>query len=137
MKRFFIFTSKYEGLLNNFSEKAAAEKIIYIKNFSECVLEISIANREKFCDLLLALLFDIAEAENPVYKYSAKLRETAREIRKTPLCEKELRRLKKFVFESKELHLEGYVTFRMDEFNEKLDMMIYSLAKKLKFGNRE
>ena len=134
-KRYCIFTENYNGLLANFSEKAAGEEIIYIKNQHNNGMEVSIVRRERFCAALLELLADIAQAENPVYKYSARLREMAQELRQTPLYAEELQRLKKFVSQSRELNLEGYVLFRMDEFRERLDLLIYSLAKKLKFGN--
>jgi hypothetical protein len=138
MKRFLLHTVKHKAALIDFAEKVAADEVIYIKNTGNpdgAVFYFAIAEREAFCETLLHLLCDIAEAENPIYKHSAKLRQMAHDLRKTPLFGSELRLLSEFVSTGKEIHLDGYVTFRMGEFKEKLDMMVYSLVKKLKFGN--
>ncbi|MCL2578368.1 MAG: putative sporulation protein YtxC [Defluviitaleaceae bacterium] len=139
MKRFTLYTTKYEAILRDFAVKAAAADIIYInktgreKNGFE--VGFAMVQREAFCELLLRLLMDIAESENPVYKHSAKLRKMARDLRYASTFAHELRLLKEFVSNGKELNIEGYVTFRMGEFREKLDLMIYSLVKKIKFSN--
>ena len=139
MRRFIIHTEKYEVKLRDFAESAAEAEIVYInricKKRNGCVIGFTITGYEEFCELLLPLLLDIAEGENPVYGQSAKLREMARDLRKTQIYGKELRRLKHFISGNKGLHIEGYVTFRMGEFREKLDMLIYSLVKKIKFSN--
>ncbi|MDR0273524.1 MAG: hypothetical protein LBI27_09435 [Clostridiales bacterium] len=138
MKRFTLYSAKYENALRNFAEKAAAADNIYINRICHkrgYAVNFAVADREAFCELLLALLFDIAESENPVYRKSEKLREMAKNLRQTQLYGRELRRLRQFIAGSKCLHIEGYVTFRMGEFREKLDMMIYTLIKKIKFGN--
>ncbi|MCL2386123.1 MAG: putative sporulation protein YtxC [Defluviitaleaceae bacterium] len=139
MKKIVIFTTKYENELRDFAAKAAASEIIYINDSSKkCeryALRISIADKDAFSEEFLLALMNIAEKENPVYRYSAKLRKMARELRESPLQGRELHRLKSFFAASKEINIEGYVTFRMGEFREKLDTMIYSLVKKIKFSN--
>jgi hypothetical protein len=135
MKRFALYSEKYENALIDFAAKAAAAEIIYINKRERRRIFFMVAERENFCELLLCTLMDIAEGENPVYKNSAKLRAMAKNLRTTTLYGRELGRLRDFFSHSKELHLEGYVTFRMSEFREKLDMMIYSLVKKIKFHN--
>ena len=101
MKRFTLYTAKYESVLDDFAAKAAAAETIYIKNFyknrGDYALDFAVAERESFCELLLSLLMDIAEGENPVYKHSAKLREMAQNLRQTPLYGRELRQLREFI----------------------------------------
>ena len=135
MKRFTLCTAKYETVLQEFTAKAAAAEIIYIDNTENIGQSLSfmIARRETFHEMLLKLLMDIAENENPVYKHSENLRKMARDLRSSPTFERELLLLGEFTAATRQLNLEGYVTFRMCEFREKLDLMIYSLVKKIKF----
>ncbi|MCL1877683.1 MAG: hypothetical protein FWF80_02380 [Defluviitaleaceae bacterium] len=138
MKQFTIHTARHEVLLKDFAARVAAEEIIYINKVSktrtECSLKFAVVRREPFCGRLLALLADIAALENPVYRHSAKLCEMAISLRKTPLYKRELRLLREFFLQNEDLNIEGYTTFRMCEFREKLDAMIYTLVKKIKFG---
>jgi len=80
----------------------------------------------------MTLITEIALLENPVYKYSAKLRDMAKDLRGTPIYNEGLIALSHFLKHSRLLHLEGYVAFRMSEYREKLDFMSYSLIKKMK-----
>jgi len=80
---------------------------------------------------VMTLLTDIALQENPIYQNSLKLQDMAHDLRETPLYTAGLRYLIRFMRHSRVLHLEGYVAFRMAEYREKLDMMSYSLIKKL------
>ena len=127
--------------MREFAPKAAAAEIIYINKTGRekngYMISFAIVRREAFCEQLLKLLMDITENENPVYKHSAKLRKMARELRHSPTFSHELKLLKEFISCGKELNIEGYVTFRMCEFREKLDLMVYSLVKKIKFSNRD
>jgi len=140
MKRISIHTSKYENELRDFAAKAAAAGTIAIKWSRFCEkrrlfgLGCVCADYPTTLEALSFLLMDIAEAENAVYRYSLKLRALAHGMRNPAICEQEVSRLRKFLRENKILHLEGYVTFRMDEYRDKLDMMIYSLVKKIRFS---
>ncbi|MCL1842850.1 MAG: hypothetical protein FWF79_03480 [Defluviitaleaceae bacterium] len=139
MEQFVIFTVKYEKKLLEFAAKATAEELMQV-NFSKKVkrdtyaLAFSLAKREAFCTSLMDFLMDIAVEENPVYAHSSKLRDMAQDLRNTQIYARELRRLRGFFLGSREVHIDGYVTFRMGEFREKLDHMIYKLVKKIKFG---
>ena len=145
--QFVIFTTKYEAELRDFAATAAADDVIYIQESekkkkkttedSGFSMRFSISQRDAFCETLLRFLMDIAENENPVYKHSPKLRAMASNLRSRCIFAKEKQRLGTFLRSSKQLVLEGYITFRMTEFCEKLDMMMYSLVKKIKFGARE
>jgi len=143
MKRISIHTSKYENELRDFAARAAAAGTIAIKWSRFCekkrlfVLGCACADYPSTLEALSSLLMDIAETENPVYRYSIKLRSLAHDMRNPSVCERETSRLRRFFAENKNLHLEGYVTFRMAEYRDKLDMMIYSLVKKIKFSKRD
>jgi len=137
MKQLNICTSKYENELRDFAAKAAAAGTIAIKRSKtnelfelECVC----MNYKALPGALTGLLMDIAEAENAVYRHSPKLREMARDVRNSPIHEREVGRMRAFLAENKALNLEGYATFRLGEYRDKLDMMIYTLVKKIKFG---
>jgi len=140
MKRLNIFTNKYEGELRDFAARASAAGILLIRGSGFCEnrqvygLKITVLDVKALPEVLTSLLMDITEAENAVYKYSQKLRTMAATARLTSIHDREVKQLKLFLAENKTLHLEGYVTFRLGEYRDKLDMMIYSLIKKIKFG---
>ena len=137
MKRLTIRSQKYQSELEDFAAKAIAAELIKTGNIKGNTLKLTITETETFCEMLMNLLADAAEMENPIYKNSVKLRKMARDLRRTPAYIRELRQLKEFTAGSKELNIEGYVTFRMSEYKEKLDMMMYSIVKKIKFSNRD
>ena len=85
----------------------------------------------------MALLANIAQQENPLYQQSQKLREMAGDLQGTALYSSLQKSLEHFVKHNQVLHLEGYVTFRMTEYREKLDMMSYSLIKKMKLCHKD
>jgi len=86
---------------------------------------------------LMALVAEITVWENPVYQHSPKLQGMAHDLSKTPLYDAELKCLTRFLKHSQQLHLEGYATFRMADYREKLDMMSYTLIKKLKLNQQD
>ncbi|MCL1863317.1 MAG: hypothetical protein FWF78_07115 [Defluviitaleaceae bacterium] len=133
MKKFLLLTDKHESALHVFIKKACEEYVVKPTDG----LKFYICDTEMFCEMLLGLLLEVAESENPMYKHSSKLREMAKNLKGTPLYGRELNHLKKYVNTNTELHLEGYVTFRMEELKGKLDLMVYSLVKKIKFGGKD
>ena len=137
MKRLTISTYRYKQLLEDFVTKA--EK-------SGCLITLNIGMQAKmfylicqynhkhpaFTEGLMTLLTHIVIQENPLYHNSPKLQGMAHDLRGTSLYETSLKNLVHYLVHCKTLHLEGYVIFRMGEYREKLDMMSYSLIKKLK-----
>jgi len=142
MKRLSIYTAKYEKEKNEFAARAAAAGIVITRDGGFCEKRQMFYTKftcldERSVNLeLTALLMDIAEAENAVYRYSPKMRGAAAKIRQTPVFQQEAALLKIFLAENKFLFLEGYTTFRLNEYRENLDMMIYTMIKKLKHGNK-
>jgi len=80
---------------------------------------------------LLLMLQNIVMFENAVYRYSPKLRDLAGGINNTELYLHEMRQLKSFIKTNKDICLEGYTAFRMQEYREKLDELLYSIMKKI------
>jgi len=98
------------------------------------------AENDKLAELLMTFLEEIALSANPIYCHSPKLMELARNLRYTDLHrvhDREKRQLKTFLKYNKVLHLEGYATFRMEEYRNKLDMITYGLIKKLNLYSLE
>ncbi|MCL2839182.1 MAG: hypothetical protein FWE05_00280 [Defluviitaleaceae bacterium] len=140
MRQLHIYTTKYEKELRNFAAQAMATGTIAIKDIKTCenrkVFELKLMNMDEknLPNALTALLMDIVEIENPVYKHSPRLRKMAQTARNSSIYKREVQRMKTFLEENKALHLEGYATFRLSEYREKLDTMIYQLVKKIKFS---
>jgi len=138
MKQLTIFTHRYNQLLENYTADAQkvggltirkAGKQNGVKFFVSCLVS---HTEPAFIDGLICLLVDIALHENPVYQNSTKLRDMAGDLKGTQLYANLRRGIIRFLKNNQTLHLEGYVAFRMKEYREKLDMMSYSLIKKMK-----
>ena len=83
-------------------------------------------------DALALLLERIVILGHPVYKYSPRLADMALELRRTEAHQTELAR---FIQENDLIHLEGYAAFRMSDYRNKLDMVMYCIIKKLKLSD--
>ena len=130
-----ISTHKYPQLLDDFAAEAEKNGWLAVRHTGRHAgrfyINCSYSHiKPAFASGLMALLTRVAMEENPVYQHSPKLRDMARDL-PSPY-EPGLKDLTRFLRHSGKLHLEGYVTFRMTEYREKLDMMSYSLIKKLK-----
>ena len=127
MKRIAIHTKKYIAELDDFTH--SVRNICTVNNRNKYIWESSATNI--FIEALMLLLHTIALLENPVYRHSPKLRDLAEGLLNTNTYEHEKTILTAFVKTNKELCLEGYVTFRMEAYHEKLDMMLYTIVKKI------
>ena len=135
MSRLNISTYKYPQLLDDFAAEAEKNGWLAIRHtgreagrfYINCSYD---RGQPVLANGLMALLTQVAIEENPVYQHSSKLRDMARDL-PSPY-EPGLVNLRVYLQHSDKLHLEGYVAFRMGEYREKLDMMSYSLIKKLK-----
>jgi hypothetical protein len=132
MKKFALHSVLHKAALSEFVAKAAAAEIIYIDENG-----FVIAKEDAFCEILLHFLMDIAESENPIYKKSSGMQKMAQDLRSSPIFAQELCALTEFVSAENALHVDGYTTFRMEAFREKLDLLVYSLVKKIKFSNKD
>jgi len=142
MKLLTIYTHRYHKLLENFAASWATgvkPSICKVRGqksgpFSVCIHS---TTEPSFVEELMALLIDIALQENPIYRYAPKLRDMAADLERTQLYKNLQRDLNRFLKHSRTLHLEGYIAFRMTEYREKLDMMSYSLIKKMKLTQQD
>ena len=131
MKTLTISTHKYKHLLEGFANSKVNYKSgIYLIKYSYIHNDTNIKR-------LMSLLVDIAVHENPVYKNSKKLQDMAASLYDTPIYTAVCKALARYLWRNNSLHLEGYVSFRMSEYREKLDIMSYSLIKKMKLIHKD
>ncbi|MCL2404292.1 MAG: hypothetical protein FWC92_01965 [Defluviitaleaceae bacterium] len=142
MKQLTICTRRYNQQLEDFAACAKESGSITMLKldwdgglFSACFKYDH--TRLAFVKELMSLLVDITVQENPIYQHSPKLQSIAYDLRKTPLYQAEQDSLAQFLKHSRVMHLEGYATFRMAQYREKLDMMSYTLIKKLKLNQQD
>ena len=142
MKQLTISTHRYSRLLEDFASAIASGGVIIRRApvLNGGLFSVNCRYNHvttAFIDGLMTLLTDIALQENPVYQHSPKLREMAGDLHSTPLYAAVYKDFAHFIKHSRTLHLEGYVAFRMTEYREKLDMMSYSLIKKMKLIQKD
>ena len=143
MKQLTICTHKYSRQLENFVARPgeAAWLVTQPAAWRDGVFSATCqyyhGKPPDFAKGLMGLLTDIAMQENPIYQHSPKLRAMASDLCNTPLYAMGLNSLARFIKRSNLLHLEGYVTFRMTDYCEKLDLLSYSLIKKIKFAKQD
>ena len=80
---------------------------------------------------LVCLLEHIVILTHPVYGHSPKLVDMALELRTTEVHKANIEELISYLKENNVIHLEGYATFRMADYRNKLDIMMYCLIKKM------
>jgi len=134
MKYLTLLTRKYSYLLEDFCDgnlKAGNHNGLFSVSGRVNFYEVS------FLDNVLAMLTDIALCENPIYQHSPKLRDMASDLYHTQIYLDLKKNLLRFFRHNQSLYLEGYVAFRMTEYREKLDMMSYSLIKKMKLIHQD
>ena len=136
MKQLTITTSQYSQQLKDFAQKAEAlGQLSHIR--TNCIgkqftINCQYGSVQNIVDDIIILLTNIAINENPIYKNSPKLQSMARDLHNTGVYVNLQKALIHFMKQNQNLHLEGYVNFRMSDYHEKLDMMSYSLIKKMK-----
>jgi len=129
MKRTIIHTSKYKTELAHFAQSATFCTVKNLQTHMQFIWESPAA--KIFAQALMLLLHKIAMAENPVYRHSPKLRDLADGLLSTDTHTQALAELTAFLKANKEINLEGYVIFRMEEYRAKLDMLLYTIMKKI------
>ncbi|MCL2528032.1 MAG: hypothetical protein FWE42_06370 [Defluviitaleaceae bacterium] len=138
MKQVKIYTHRYKSLLEEFVNSICLpDETVTIHKKSGLFFVYQDFYQPIVMEKLMSLLIEIALQENPLYQQSPKLREMAGELHGMPLYMSMQKSLNRFIKASRTLHLEGYVTFRMAEYREKLDIMSYSLIKKMKLSIKD
>jgi len=135
MKRLTIHTGKYERELAQFAANITEQCTVAQISQSTIVLSWNKSLSIVIVQTLMLLLHCIALQENPVYRYSLRLRSLADELLHTEIYDSEAHFLLKFLRTNKTIHLEGYINFRMENYIAQLDLMLYSVAKKLNLTN--
>ncbi|MCL2361382.1 MAG: hypothetical protein FWC73_06175 [Defluviitaleaceae bacterium] len=129
MKQLTIYTRIYAHLLEEFVHDTY--KIDNRSGLFSLTCRVNLTDG-RFIEGIISMLTDIAQQENPIYQHSPKLRDMAGDLHNTQVYANLKKELIRFIRHNSNLHLEGYVSFRMTEYREKLDMMSYSLIKKMK-----
>lgn len=127
MKRTIVHTSKYKTELANFMQSMP----VFNKIQDGTTLAWEVSAADNFAQALMLLLHKLAMSENPVYRHSPKLRDLADSLFNTDVHTKAVTELKAFIKSNKELNIEGYVTFRMEAYHTQLDMLLYTIMKKI------
>ena len=83
-------------------------------------------------EALARLLERIVILRHPIYGHSPKLIEMALELKPQAIQQANVKELEQYFSENTTLYLEGYAAFRMSDFSNKLDMMMYRIIKKMK-----
>jgi len=136
MKQITICTNRYYNELENFIKNAQENNLFAIAKKQHANIKLvwdKCATEEIVC-VLIHLLYSIATNENPVYRHSPKLKDLSASLQNTSQYKNDVKQLKTFLQNSKELHIDGYVAFRMEEYKQQLDMMLYKIVKKINFG---
>lgn len=129
MKRTIIYTSKYKTELAQFAQSATFCTVKNFQTHTQFLWENSAT--QSFAQSLMHLLHRITIAENLVYRYSPKLRDLASGLLGTDIHTQALAELIIFLKANKEINLDGYAAFRMEEYRAKLDMILYTVIKKI------
>ena len=138
MKQLTLLTHRYSSLLENFANQTGNAKGITVRRGGLFAVKCQAARLDPpLIERIVTILTDIAQQENPVYQHSAKLQSMAGDLRGTKIFADIKKDLTRFLSRNNLLHLEGYMTFRMSAYREKLDYMSYSLIKKMKLTQRD
>jgi len=130
MKRVMIYTTKNTSELADFAKSISCD-ICSVESEVPLGLVWRASNSDKVLATLLQLIHKIAMNENPVYRNSPKLASIAEGLVNSPIHNSEIQKLKDFLRISKVLNLDGYIMFCTDEYRAKLDLMLYTIVKKI------
>ena len=125
MKNLTILTQGYKDTLEEFILQKGILK-------SGGLYELVCPKNNLDTDSLAYLLEYIVIQEHPVYRHSPKLTDIALDLPHTKLHKANRLVLKRYLEENDLLHLEGYAAFRMTEYRNHLDIIMYGFIKKLK-----
>ncbi|MDR1663665.1 MAG: hypothetical protein LBR83_01915 [Clostridiales bacterium] len=141
MKLLTIFTREYEQALGAFVSaetdagrlsrrgEGRAEGLFFLS----CAFDAKNKSGE-VVEGIASLLEYVAIQENPVYRQSPALQNIALDLRGTPVHAENIKKLRAFLQQNRALHLEGYVSFRMSDYREKLDLLTYSVIRKILYA---
>lgn len=86
-------------------------------------------------EALASLLERVIIHGHPVYGHSPKLADIAASLKHTEIHQANVIELSRYLGENDLLHLEGYAAFRMSDYRNRLDMLMYCVIKKLKLAD--
>ncbi|MDR1912934.1 MAG: hypothetical protein LBQ68_00420 [Clostridiales bacterium] len=126
MKTLTVTTDAYFDELieatGNFARRVIKPHLFYVKLYYDMF------DASKFYALLDRIAFD----ENPALSGTPGLSVLTRNSVKPEIREKNVLELREYVASHRVIHLEGYVRFRMAEYNYYLSCVMYAIIKKLR-----
>jgi|GEM_PF-2327213 len=128
MNNLTILTQRYKQELESINNIRCRQvgKELYMAEYPISTID------TKLLTALAALLERIVILGHPVYGHSQKLTDMAFEMSRNEIAN--ISNLKCYLGENTVLHLEGYTAFRMSDYRNRLDMMMYCLIKKMKLA---
>lgn len=128
MEHLTITTTKYEKELTAFITKVTKQDICTV---SHRTFYWHPTVSHGFYMALVAFIYSLATSKNPIYRHSKRLKTLAMAIQDTSLFGEDVHNLESFLQHNTELSLEGYVNFRLEKYQAKLDALLYHLIKKI------
>jgi len=127
VKRYTLYTTRYAKQVN---------ECIKITQTQKCGSEYALhfaweGGTEALAHALFPILARAAQGEHAIYRTSPAMRKLAQALRETRLYEVQVKGLALFLRHNRNLHIEGYVRFRMGDYIEGLDMLSYRLIKQM------
>ena len=120
-----ICTNKYIKTLRKFLSAAACP---FVESGGGFAVNVRATDRAAFVYAFAKFLQSLTLYENPIVRNSARLRmSVARAVFPKNAVRKELRR---FLSENAYLNLDGYMTFAMRDYAEKINLVLYSAVRK-------
>ena len=139
MKHLTLYTVQHEQMLQSVAakwtlhDKVIIEKGRWLRNNHVFGMRTRWAcSLTDMAEEVMALLAAVAMQANPVYRQAPKLRQMAQALQSTHLYIEHVDKLKIYLRANKSLHMEGYVMFCMEDYRRRLDMMSYSVIKKIR-----
>ena len=134
MKCIKISTEKYQAKLENFAIAMQEKKICTVSDFTLHAPPIKFSwTKVKHNEVLKAIMFllhTLAAFENPVYKHSPKLITVAVSIICAQTYKQDMVNLTSCITKAEVINIDGYITFRLNEYMANLDTMLYTIMRK-------
>jgi hypothetical protein len=125
MRTLTVYTDAYfeklDELTAGFPRRVKRPELHYIKLYYETF----------DADVFYRLLDWVAFQENPALRGIPKLAELARAAIPASASAQNIVRLQKYIEKNHTLHLEGYVRFRMADYNNYLNRVLYAIVKRI------
>ena len=103
----------------------------FIENFEtvEDSCFVTLNGTVRVCETIVCLFETIMLEQNQIAKTHERLRDVLSNIVFTPVKKEISRIVRKYIAEHDHINLEGFVTFRLNEYAHKVDLVLYAAIK--------